>query len=195
MPVRLYVVRHAHAGSRRAWEGHDDLRPLSGKGHKQAAAIADLLEDSGVRRLVSSPSLRCTQTFAPLAARLALPVEADPRLAEGSRGEDALRLARDALADSGTARGRSRRRDEGVTDVEVNVDVEVDVAVEGVAVAVCSHGDVIPELLRLVRATTCAFADPLVWPKASTWVLTHHDDRWTRARYLPPPEIRATGRR
>jgi 8-oxo-dGTP diphosphatase len=57
------------------------------------------------------------------------------------------------------------------------------------AAVVCSHGDVVPALLRILKATTARFKDPLVWPKGSTWVVTHDGDRWTKARYIAPPEV------
>jgi 8-oxo-dGTP diphosphatase len=156
--VRLYVVRHAHAGHRTRWDGHDPARPLTRKGRRQSEAIADVLEAAGVERLVSSGYDRCIQTFEPLAARLGLPVEADPRLEEGGTGEGALTLADELRADHETA-------------------------------ALCSHGDVIPDMLHVLRSTTTRFRDPLVWPKASTWVLTWDDDCWSRARYIAPPEV------
>ena len=156
--MRLYVVRHVHAGSRSAWDGPDRDRPLTAKGHRQAAAIADALAGAGVTRLVSSPYRRCTQSLDPLAARLGLAVGDDVRLAEGAGGADALALA-DELC---------RQHD---------------------AAVVCSHGDVIPEMLRILKATTTRFRDPFVWPKGSTWVVTCDDGRWTRARYIAPPEL------
>jgi 8-oxo-(d)GTP phosphatase len=156
VPLRLYVVRHAHAGDRAAWHGPDDLRPVSGKGRKQAVRIADMLEEAGVTRLVSGPARRCVQTFEPFAARRGLSVEVDERLAEGHRGEEALAIP------SGD---------------------------DDAAQALCSHGDVIPDMLRFLTATGCKFDDPLVWPKASTWVLTRKGGRWTRARYIPPPKV------
>ncbi len=157
-PMKLYVVRHAHAGSRSAWEGRDHDRPLTRRGHKQAAAIADQLADVDVLRLVSSPAVRCVQSLAALGDRLRLKVEEDDRLLEGASGAEALALA-DELRDT-----------------------------DGAAV-VCSHGDVIPEMLRLLNAGTTRFKDPLVWPKGSTWVLTWDGERWAKARYIPQPEI------
>jgi 8-oxo-dGTP diphosphatase len=74
--VRLTFVRHARAGSKRAWEGDDDLRPLDELGLEQAAALAPQLAAAGpVRRLVSSPTVRCVQTLEPLAALVDLPIE------------------------------------------------------------------------------------------------------------------------
>jgi 8-oxo-(d)GTP phosphatase len=156
--MRLYVVRHGHAGSRSQWDGHDESRPLTTKGRRQAEAIADALAPVAPGRLVSSPHRRCTQTLDPLAVRTGLPVEPDPRLAEGSDGVDAL-----ALAD--------------------------ELCKEHDAAVVCSHGDVIPEMLRILKATTARFKDPFVWPKGSTWVVTWNGERWTKARYIPPPDL------
>jgi broad specificity phosphatase PhoE len=156
--MRLYIVRHAHAGSRSSWEGPDESRPLTIKGHRQSAAIAEALAGAGASRLVSSPYRRCTQTLDPLADQLGLAVEDDDRLAEGATGDDALGLA-DELRK------------------------EHDAAV------VCSHGDVIPEMLRILKATTTRFKDPFVWPKGSTWVVTWDGGKWSKARYLAPPEI------
>jgi 8-oxo-dGTP diphosphatase len=156
--MRLYVVRHAHAGSRSSWDGTDETRPLTTKGHKQAAAIAETLAASGAGRLVSSPYRRCTQSLEPLAARLGVAVEDDIRLAEGADGADAL-----ALAD--------------------------ELRKENEAAVVCSHGDVIPEMLRVLKATTARFKDPFIWPKASIWVVTWDGEAWAKARYIPPPEV------
>ena len=67
--MRLTIMRHARAGSKRAWEGDDALRPLdelglrAGRGAGAAARRAPV----PVRRLVSSPALRCVQTLQPLA--------------------------------------------------------------------------------------------------------------------------------
>ena len=156
--MRLYVIRHTHAGHRSSWDGPDDLRPLSTKGRRQAEAIADHLASAGIDRLVSSDSVRCVQSLEPLSQRLGVPVELDRRLREGAAGEDALDLASELRK-------------------------------EHAAAALCSHGDVIPDMLRILKATTARFKDPLQWPKASTWVLTWDDGRWTRARYIPPPEL------
>lgn len=57
----------------------------------------------------------------------------------------------------------------------------------GTNAVLCSHGDVIPDLLdALVRGGT-RLKDDLRWQKASTWVLTWEGDRITKGRYLKPP--------
>jgi len=93
--MAVFLVRHAGAGDREDWEGDDRRRPLTNKGWKQARGIAEQLEPRGVRRLISSPYLRCVQTLEPLAERLGLPIQKDDRLAEGA-GLAALDLAREA---------------------------------------------------------------------------------------------------
>ncbi len=90
------VLRHASAGDRDAWAGDDRLRPLDGKGRRQARKLAEQLSRLGARRVVSSPYLRCLQTVAPLAETLGVEIERDERLAEG-RGD----AARPLLAEDG----------------------------------------------------------------------------------------------
>ncbi|MEM8619877.1 MAG: phosphoglycerate mutase family protein [Actinomycetota bacterium] len=79
----LYVVRHAKAGSRSAWDGDDTLRPLSTAGWAQASALAAKLGEKAPPRLVASPSLRCIQTLEPLGEAIGIKVEPDNRLFEG----------------------------------------------------------------------------------------------------------------
>jgi broad specificity phosphatase PhoE len=51
----------------------------------------------------------------------------------------------------------------------------------------CSHGDVIPEMLHQLRCDGTHFKDALQWPKGSTWVLTGDGHHWAKARFVPPP--------
>ena len=152
----LYVIRHADAGSRSAWTGDDDLRPLSKKGRRQAAGIAARLADAGLTRLVSSPSARCVETLEPLAAAIGLPVETDARLREGSDGPAALELGGELQA-------------------------------LGDVAALCSHGDVIPDLLSELRIEGTTFHQSPTWPKGSTWVLAGNGHHWTDAHHIPAP--------
>ena len=91
MPVLL--IRHAHAGSRRDWDGEDRLRPLSPKGRAQAKGLVRGLDGWAVQRVLSSPFARCVETVSPLAAELGVKVEVVEELAEGN-GADALALVR-----------------------------------------------------------------------------------------------------
>jgi phosphohistidine phosphatase SixA len=89
--VTSVLVRHASAGDRDDWAGDDRLRPLDARGRRQANELAELLAGLGLRRVVSSPYVRCVETVEPLAAVLGVSVEHDDRLAEGM-GRAALEL-------------------------------------------------------------------------------------------------------
>ena len=78
------LLRHASAGDRGDWAGPDLLRPLDRRGRRQAAELVELLRPYGLRRILSSPYVRCLETVEPLGAALGLPVEEDERLTEGA---------------------------------------------------------------------------------------------------------------
>jgi 8-oxo-dGTP diphosphatase len=101
--VTLVLVRHASAGARAAWEGDDRLRPLDAKGREQAARLPDVVAGVVIRRIVSSPYLRCVQTVEPLAAALGLEVEAAPELSEGRQHLDGPPLLAALLRDDAVA--------------------------------------------------------------------------------------------
>jgi broad specificity phosphatase PhoE len=90
--VPIYLVRHAHAGSRGSWHGDDDLRPLSAQGRRQTEHLLSLLADEPVGRLFSSPTRRCTETLEPLARRMGRPIETADELAEDADPEEAERF-------------------------------------------------------------------------------------------------------
>ena len=79
-----YLIRHAKAGDRGAWIGHDRERPLSKAGRRQAKALVQMLADRPVERILSSPAVRCTETVQPLAEERGLPVETREDLFEGA---------------------------------------------------------------------------------------------------------------
>jgi phosphohistidine phosphatase SixA len=90
--VTVYLVRHAKAGDRDGWADDDRLRPLSGRGHRQAYLLVDLLADAKFDRILSSPYVRCMQTVVPIAGARGLPVEPVEALAEDAPLDDALEL-------------------------------------------------------------------------------------------------------
>jgi 8-oxo-dGTP diphosphatase len=151
---KLYVVRHADAGTRGRGDLPDELRPLSDRGVRQAEGLRDQLADAGIERLVASPFLRCIETLGPLAKKLGLEVEVDQRLAEGMGSIGALELAGELRDAPG---------------------------------AICSHGDVIPDLLEALLRRGTKLKDEPRWQKASTWVLSRDGDGFSKGRYLPPP--------
>jgi 8-oxo-dGTP diphosphatase len=78
----LYLLRHATAGNRAKWEGHDENRSLTKKGWREAEAIAASLAHAGIERILSSPYERCVQSVKPLAKLVGAPIETTPLLAE-----------------------------------------------------------------------------------------------------------------
>lgn len=97
--MKVHLVRHAKAEKRLGWDAPDALRPLSPVGLLQSRALAQDLAAKGIRRIISSPHLRCTQTLDPLAATSGLSVEIDERLAEGADPEKALDLLTEVGSD------------------------------------------------------------------------------------------------
>lgn len=161
MPVLL--VRHAVAVSRRSWPGDDGERPLGDRGRSQADALVDQLAPFDIVRVLSSPAVRCVATAAPVAAARGLEVEPEDGLFEGN-GRRAATLVRSLL--------------EHGTDTA---------APDGRAVALCSHGDVIPEVLAALEREGADLGDDERCQKGSTWVLERGTDGALGGRYLRPP--------
>ena len=119
----LAVVRHARAHPRSSWTDDDWLRPLDDRGREQAADLVPLLAGYGIERLVSSPSIRASDTLAPYAT------------ASGGR----LRL-KPGLSEEGYAEDPSR------ASHHLNRLLE-----RGVPACLCSHGPVLPDLVARVH--------------------------------------------
>jgi 8-oxo-dGTP diphosphatase len=79
----VFLVRHAFAGDRTDRSGPDDRRPLSEEGYRQAEALAEAWAEQPFAQLLSSPFLRCIQTFLPLAKARGLRIDSRDELAEG----------------------------------------------------------------------------------------------------------------
>jgi broad specificity phosphatase PhoE len=90
--VTIYLVRHAKAGERGAWDGDDRLRPLSARGHFQASGLIEVLRDAQFERVLSSPYVRCMETVVPIAGVRGLAIEPSDALAEGATLDEALAL-------------------------------------------------------------------------------------------------------
>jgi broad specificity phosphatase PhoE len=94
--MSILLVRHASAGKRKQWHGDDRLRPLDDRGRDQAAMLPVTLSNYEVKRIWSSPFVRCLQTVEPLATQLDLRIEERDELAEGAGQPEVLELARAA---------------------------------------------------------------------------------------------------
>lgn len=147
MPT-LLLVRHGHAGSRRDWDGPDDLRPLDGRGRREAACLAEVLPAFAPTAVLSARRTRCEETVAPLAERLGVPVEPVDELGEEEFADDpqaGLAVVERLLAP---------RSGPGVT-------------------VVCSQGGAIPSVLLSLGVRWEGVAGRLYPPaaKGSVWVL------------------------
>jgi phosphohistidine phosphatase SixA len=91
----VYLVRHAHAGSKAGWDGPDLARPLSETGRRQAAGLVARLRHYPVHRILSSPAGRCLQTVQPLAGLLGLAVEGTEVLGVDATADGVLGLLAD----------------------------------------------------------------------------------------------------
>ena len=124
----LVVLRHAKATSRSHWSGKDAQRPLTKVGVQQAASNVPTIAAWRPKRIVTSSAVRCVATVAPLAAAFGVTV----------KRTDAL--SQDAW-ESGTATA-------GIREV-------VGKRVRSRKTAVlCSHGPVIPDMLREIALAT-----------------------------------------
>jgi 8-oxo-dGTP diphosphatase len=101
--VTLYLVRHAHALSRGSWQGDDLERPLSPRGRRQVGGLTKMLGDEPVRRVVSSPAVRCVDTVTPLAEMLGLTVKLRDELLEESPMADGIGVVLDVVARRGNS--------------------------------------------------------------------------------------------
>ncbi|GAA4515392.1 NUDIX hydrolase [Actinoallomurus oryzae] len=138
------VLRHTSAGDKRAWDGDDGLRPLDERGRAGAAALAETLAAYGPARVFSSATARCVETVLPYAARMSTDIRTDWAFSMGT-----------PMGASKEAGGRFAR-----------------LIGEGVAALVCTHGELVPELVERACETLGAPApeDPRL-PKGGFWVL------------------------
>jgi len=157
LSMTVFLVRHADAKSRANWPDDDELRPLSKKGEAQAFGLVGRLDGAHVKRILSSPAVRCTNTVEPLAAEHGVKVERTEVLREGADCVRAYELLRRLSTEKGDS-------------------------------VLCTHGDVVPELLRIASRDGLDFQDEPRWPKGSMWAIESDGQDLTRARYLAPPD-------
>jgi 8-oxo-(d)GTP phosphatase len=158
----LVLVRHANAGSRHAWTGDDDLRPLDERGRWQATRLAHVLSLFHPTRLVAAPALRCQQTLEPLAAagsapeEPAQPIRTDARLSEEFPG-----------------------------GVAAATDAVLELATPSESVLVCGHGKVIPGMLESLKPGNARVGESFATPKGGGWIVAFAGTRAVAAERLP----------
>jgi 8-oxo-dGTP diphosphatase len=154
--VTVYLVRHAKAGSRKNWVGLDELRPLSKTGARQAAELAIVLG-------------HCA-----------------PKGADRVISSPFLRC-RQTVEPYAAAIGRTVEVADELGEGASNESAQRIIEQCGDADAVlCSHGDVIGEVLRHAARHGVALPDDRM-EKGSTWILELVAGAIVEVRYLPPP--------
>jgi 8-oxo-dGTP diphosphatase len=151
----VLLVRHARAGTREAWRGPDDERPLDVAGRAQAEALAAMLPPFWLRSerplVVSAPVQRCLETVA-----WAGDVKTDERLGERT-------FADYPVSTVGCLR-------------ELASSARVSIA--------CSQGGVIPAVIETLRREDGFGPAGVRAAKGSAWVLSFADGRLVAADYL-----------
>ena len=181
MPVHL--VRHACAGDKTRWAGPDLDRPLDEAGVVQASALAESFESVPVRRVLTSPAVRCRQTVEPLAQGHGVPVEALAGLLPD--GEPDYLVGLIAALDAGGS-GGSGASGTGAAGA----------ARDAGAAVVCTHGETMRPLLATVRQAggkVIAMRDDDDWllRKGTGWELTLNGTGTIVAlRHLVPSAMR-----
>lgn len=175
----LFLVRHAQAVPRGKWEGPDRDRPLNSRGLRQAKALAsrigDRLDGEPPPLIVSSPTLRCRETVAPLAGRYGVTVDNDDRLVEIAHVDEADRPGPDA------ATGWLADR---LSEV---IDEALERGGDKGGIVVCSHGEVLPPgVSRLVEDLDVATAAKRN-DKGGFWVIDLGRGRNGRSEYVSAP--------
>lgn len=155
--MALYLVRHAHAGSRKAWKGDDLNRPLDDRGRRQAKGLLTVMPDR-VAMVLSSPAVRCVETVQGVADRAGVSVQLDDGLFEEAPAEPIAKRLRHRLREH-----------------------------PGQPVVACSHGDLIPDLLERWAAKGADLDIDQGCAKGSTWVLeADRQGRIVGGTYVPP---------
>jgi 8-oxo-(d)GTP phosphatase len=158
----LVVVRHAVAVSKRNWVEPDDARPLTRGGRAQAQRLVELLDEvlpDPITTILSSPTVRCLATMVALARHRNVGLSTTEALSVGQPAA-ALALARSLLHPTSGARGHKT---------------------PGAAV-LCTHGEVLPGMLRGLEVLGDAPLDHCA--KGSAWVLRLRRGEVV-GRYLP----------
>lgn len=122
----IIALRHGKAVSPAGWDGPDATRPLQERGEKQAVSSASGMAAYRPRKLITSTATRCRATIQPMADRL------------GLRVTETDTISQDAW-------------ESGEADV---ADVIAKRIARGKTAVLCSHGPVIPEIIRQLAYQT-----------------------------------------
>lgn len=122
----IIVLRHGRAVPPATWDGPDATRPLLHRGLEQSLNVSFAIAAWAPTRLISSTAARCLATVEPLASITRLVVKQSTNISQDAWEDGTANVHK-------TVRKRLRA---------------------GVAVVLCSHGPVIPEIIDAVAAAT-----------------------------------------
>lgn len=157
-PATIYLVRHAHAGHREQFDGDDRYRPLTKRGRAEAVAIAEML--MGRMGDVVGAILMSSPFVRCYQTIEPLSVSLD----------------REIVTDDRLAEGYDR---DGALEL---------VGTIAHGSVMCSHGDIIPDVLAALQRRGTEIIGTPDWRKGATWVLTRMGDAVISASAIPPPE-------
>ncbi|QIZ99521.1 NUDIX domain-containing protein [Leifsonia sp. PS1209] len=122
----LIALRHGKAAPRGDWDGPDASRPLTDRGVKQACSDVPTITAWRPKRIITSDAVRCVGTVAPLAAATGVKPRHEPGISQ-----DAYEEGRGEVRSVIGKRVRSRK-----------------------TAVLCSHGPVLPEIMREIALAT-----------------------------------------
>ncbi|MEO8906652.1 MAG: NUDIX domain-containing protein [Microbacteriaceae bacterium] len=122
----IIALRHGKAISPLSWDGPDATRPLTKRGVTQAVGNVPTVAAWKPQKLITSPAVRCAATVAPLAAAYGLSAEREAGISQDAY-EDGSATVREVVG----KRVRKLR-----------------------TAVLCSHGPVLPEILREIALAT-----------------------------------------
>ncbi|MGW3154211.1 histidine phosphatase family protein [Streptomyces sp. NPDC001089] len=154
--VVLDLVPHCSSSPRETWRGHDDLRPLSEEGMRQADVLAEVF-GAGVDAVYSSPSLRCRQSVVPLAKASGLAVVDEDRLREARGFGEPVAWTEGVFRPIGPSLGGAWAAGRALGAL-----VEIAARHQGGHAVACSHGDTLPAVLTYLAAAHDCALPPVV---------------------------------
>jgi 8-oxo-dGTP diphosphatase len=122
----IIALRHGKAVGAGDWDGPDTTRPLIERGLAQATNVAPGIAAYGPRRIISSPAARCVMTVEPLSDLVQVPIKENDKISQDSW-------------------------EGGEADVAAVVAKRLDRRKTAV---LCSHGPVLPEIIRQLAYQT-----------------------------------------
>lgn len=122
----LIALRHGKAVPADSWDGPDHTRPLNERGVKQAASVVETLTAWRPVRIITSTAVRCVTTVAPLAAATGIEMKRTDKISQEAH-------------------------EMGIADVRAQIGKRVRARKTAV---LCSHGPVLPEILREIALAT-----------------------------------------